>query len=115
MGAIMFYHFVNHNYGMHCKDGKKKDTPYGDFAMDMVSDHDFPWIHSLSNPARLIEYHDQVLEHLNKNHACNGAIKAFEELFGMYFVSVYIEQYKERKLKRKMHTEKYKKRKENDQ
>jgi len=94
MGKRMFYHFVNINYGMHCKDPLLKDTPYGDFASDMLADKNFPWLHSLK-PDGVFKYHDLLLNYLESKGACSQAIEVFEELFGMYLVSDYIDQWRE--------------------
>ena len=97
MSKICFAHFVNNNYGLHCDDPAKKDTPYGDFANDMLHDKFFPWRHSLK-PQKLMEYHEVVLEHIKSNGACDAAIATFEELFGMYIVSDYMEQWREKQV-----------------
>lgn len=52
----------------------KRNTPKWDFLMDMLHDENFPQ-----------EGDDTVIiEYLEKNRACNGAIKAFRQLWNEY-------------------------------
>lgn len=56
------------------KQFKDDRNPRGDFARDMINDFKFP----------VFAEHDLIEEYLNRNHACKGALKAFEELWSAY-------------------------------
>lgn len=51
-----------------------EDSPEGDFAGDAKHDFEFP----------VFANHDIIFDYLESNHACDGAIEVFEELWKAY-------------------------------